>query len=534
MVRQAISKISVSREVSVFERQLLIATLFWFGIAGGLAVRILPWLRGLLPFNPGDPARYYMATLNVFDSGSIEATPFYESVYNQVSMLLNWPGFHILQSVVAQFSNIDLHTNLTLFFVGNGLIGGTLLAAAGYLLGESLFSRRIGYVSAVAVLYVDQGIYYQSEYHAQGLGLSLVVFAVATYIKSYRSHSSSMGYRVIAIIAFAAATISHHFSSYMLIPFSVAFLCALVLPRFYKQYKGTHALIVFVLIAAYSTYFANDFIMIVASKLDNFSPSNLGTIVQADETRPIQAQLKFFSRLPFGMLLLFSLLPIIKARNVPVFRLVLLIFVTLLAAAGIFMSFALGAPLNRVFVFIEILLVPFIVHGAFVAADHIKLQYTFPFTLLTFVLILNLASVFPAQYWGFEGQQNSYYWYSGRAIPWEHANNVTSFITNSSTTLNGEIAAREADPFYNALFIELKPKHKQLVRSNSKRSILDAMQRSNAQLAILDIQDDEYEEENLKASNIWSVVYTDGLAGLLSNPKILPPEGQSASTKSNH
>ena len=189
-----------------------------------LLARIGLSVRSGVPFLH-DPYFFGVATQNIILTKSL--SPLLGWWYPQVDIALHWPVMNLLSIQLIDVSGLTL-TGLMLFqepFIG------ALTPVAIFLLARASAKRSdIALVAALVGASADLLIYYQTEYHPQGLALLLFVFFLYTYLRS-RS-AASIGMRVAPLAFVPALVLVHDFSSVLISIMAVAFIIFSRLGRF--------------------------------------------------------------------------------------------------------------------------------------------------------------------------------------------------------------------------------------------------------------------------------------------------------------
>jgi hypothetical protein len=179
-------------------------------------VRALPNI--ILAYPPlSDPYYYFTCTTNVLDFGTLQSQIGWW--YPQSTTQLNWPILEILTVQSITISGLDpmIYLRFLMPFIGIIFFLGI------YTLTYDI-SKRYGVALLAALIAVlsSTTIFYQSEYHPQGLALTLFVFVL---IGLFRSRSNNaIPFVLISLVFISAFTLSHHFSTLFL-----ALICMLMI-----------------------------------------------------------------------------------------------------------------------------------------------------------------------------------------------------------------------------------------------------------------------------------------------------------------
>jgi hypothetical protein len=171
--------------------------------------RIVMYLR--LPYPPlWDPYAFLVAFLNIHDYHTLE--PVLTWWLPELKGVLPWPLMLLITENLVLASGLDF-TYLfrfqepllgTLFFLAIFILTKEVAKNDGAALLAGLFSSLASHV-----------IFFQSEYHAQGLVFVLLAFLIYSIIRSLDS-DHAVTYRIIALLFVPAIALSHYFSSLFL------------------------------------------------------------------------------------------------------------------------------------------------------------------------------------------------------------------------------------------------------------------------------------------------------------------------------
>jgi hypothetical protein len=176
------------------------------------AVLLMSFLARAVPhlvvrYPPFSDAYFYaIAALNISDYGTLQ--PVLSNWYPLVGMQLSWPVLHVLTSALQQISGVDA---MWLFRFEAPLLGGIFSLAVFSLAKAVSKNDSVALLAALFASLSDVVIFYQSEYHPQGLAILLFVFLIYAWLKfiEKRGLVFPMLFSIFAI----AMLFSHHFSS---------------------------------------------------------------------------------------------------------------------------------------------------------------------------------------------------------------------------------------------------------------------------------------------------------------------------------
>ena len=170
-------------------------------------VRAIPNFR--LSYPPlHDPYFYFVTSLNIMDNGTLE--PIYNWWYSIIDMQLKWPVIQLLTTVLYQISAID---SLNLLRFQEPAIGSLTFLVVYILTKFVTNDYKIAFIAALLASFNDILIFYQSEYHPQGLAIIIFIFIIFAYLKL----NHDVRYRLIFIIFAISFIFVHHFSSLFIV-----------------------------------------------------------------------------------------------------------------------------------------------------------------------------------------------------------------------------------------------------------------------------------------------------------------------------
>jgi len=182
--------------------------------------RAIPHLR--LPYPPlHDPYYYFVTTLNIVQHGTLE--PIMKWWYSQIDMQLHYPTLHILTASLTKVTGID--PMLFARFLMPAL--GSLFFLGVYLLAKEI-TKNIR-ISLLAVLFsslIDVLIFYQSEYHPQGLAFTVFIFSLYAFIKFHKNHD--LAHLLLFGMFMILLLLTHHFTSIFVALILILYLVLLV------------------------------------------------------------------------------------------------------------------------------------------------------------------------------------------------------------------------------------------------------------------------------------------------------------------
>jgi hypothetical protein len=176
----------------------------------GFLLRAMPVLMFTYPPNH-DGYFYFVSALNVIDAHRIE--PVLQAWYSGVEQQLQWPMLQLLTAQVHLWTGIPA-TDLWRF-LPPALGSLTYLAVA--LVARAISnSWAVSAVAGILAVFADLVVFYQSDYHPQGLAILSGIFFLYLVLASRRT--GGLGIRVLLIAAGAFFLFTHHGSA-LLVPF---------------------------------------------------------------------------------------------------------------------------------------------------------------------------------------------------------------------------------------------------------------------------------------------------------------------------
>jgi len=167
--------------------------------------RAVPHLR--LSYPPlHDPYYYFITSLNIIQYGTLQ--PIMKWWYSQIDMQLHYPALHILTATLTQATGIE--PMLFARFLNPAL--GLVFFLGVYLVVKEITKNiKISLLAALFSSLIDILIFYQSEYHPQGLSFTVFILLIYAFIKFDKNrnliHFLLVGMFMILLL------FTHHFTS---------------------------------------------------------------------------------------------------------------------------------------------------------------------------------------------------------------------------------------------------------------------------------------------------------------------------------
>lgn len=186
----------------------------------GLFVRLLPAiLLGPLPLHDG--YYYLVSTMNITSLGTLD--PVLVSWYGEIEQQLNWPVMHLLAAQLTVWTGIP-PDELSRYVPA--LLGCLTYFAIGLLAYEVFQSWRIAAVAGTLGSFADSTLYYQMEYHPQGMAILSALVFLCLLLASRRI--ADIKARLLLLIVGGAFLFTHHASTLIMLMIAAPLLA---LPR---------------------------------------------------------------------------------------------------------------------------------------------------------------------------------------------------------------------------------------------------------------------------------------------------------------
>lgn len=406
----------------------------------GVLIRSIPNLR--LSFPPlHDPYYYFVGSINITEYGTI--SPELSGWFSNLALHLKWPLLQLISAMGIESSGLEGFFMLRFL---NPLLS-VLLPLSVFLLGRHVFnSIRIGLVAAMLATSLDACVFYQSEFHPQGVAISLLALLIFAMFRFASSKKTPMA--IALLLLTSAIILSHHFSSlFLALVGALLILLVSVTWRLLRNNDGAakrgpfsrpimqplrvSLVLIAVLCAAYDILVGYQAVREFFSSLMTSSPPSL--LLAAGSGVPLFVTL--FGSYKWVMLLISipAVIHVIKSRD-EVQISTLLLLITIVASIGIG-NFITGGPTDRLIAFC------FTIVAVFAARTLLKERQTrwrakrlarvglaCAISCLSIFSVLN--AQIPAFYFDSAGQ-NGYFWYSNDISSIQHYGDAGSWINES-------------------------------------------------------------------------------------------------------
>lgn len=405
--------IQTSRELILFMPQCLLICFL---------ARCIRYLR--LPYPAlWDPYAFLVAFLNIHDFGTLE--PIY-SYWYPVEGLINWPSMIIITEFLSRIGQIDYMWLFNyqqpilgmVFFLGVYLLAYTVSKNYGISLLSGLISSLSSHV-----------IFYQSEYHYQGLAFIIFIFLLIGLLKTCKSKSNS-AYKILVVIFTVACTFSHYFSSLFIVVVLGSFFCiTYILSKFSEIYRNTRLnvlnvnrpddiffLLLFLLVLGYHLFVFPEHIEIYIQRMASANPYH-APVVSITGNVPFPTNIIHSIRYATITLGLASIFFVIKTKKNE--EIILATICLFLISLGLLGNALIYLEVGRIVAFYEVII------GIFAALTLFRLRDIWLRPLnkqkaITSLICIVTAGIITLTFFGghyvpayyFKSlDQNSYYWY---------------------------------------------------------------------------------------------------------------------------
>lgn len=161
-----------------------------------------------------DPHFYLIPTLGLVETGRLPLSPEFLSWYPQSSRQLTWLVMHFVTASLIQVTGIDFEAVIR--FVS--ALWGPIILVCLWALYTRFLETEWALLAAYLTSMLDLIVFYQMEYHAQGVGLIFVVLLLYYLSTDERKFSGYPGLAVLVGILIGAAY-AHHFTATVVLIF---------------------------------------------------------------------------------------------------------------------------------------------------------------------------------------------------------------------------------------------------------------------------------------------------------------------------
>jgi len=407
-------------------------------------IRAIPVLR--LPYQPlADPYYYFISTLNVTDYGTLQ--PILTWWYGLVQQQLTWPDLHLIGAFIM---NITGNQSIEILRYVLPVMGVFFFLGVFLLTKEITNNINIALLAGLFASTSDSVLFYQSEYHPQGIAYLYFVFLFVLIIRYFSVPSLLNG--SLMIVYALIYSISHHFSSILLGLMSIFFVLAFwIFQRYSSPYfkfndSGKfdfflHPWILIAILMITNHIFRYPEFLRVVSDAMRYQIKPTATLVSYGSTVPIQQTILNSTKYLLLALAIISIIYIYRSKNKKeFFSFVIFIGVFICGIIGTFIAFV---PVDRLigfyvpFAALFAALTLFRFRNIWFTGLGMKIKYLLILVVSIMILIAGPLNFFAPGLIFHDSPKNSYYWnsddfsgYSTYGIPgyW-----INSYISKSST-----------------------------------------------------------------------------------------------------
>jgi hypothetical protein len=391
-----------------------------FTVLLAVLLRIIPNLA--LEYPPlNDPYYYIVGHRNVALFGTI--SPVLENWYPQLSNQMHWPLMEILSGSSQQVSGLEEIFFLRFFAA---LLSPALVIGVYLLSREITHDNRIANITAIMASCIDVVMFNQSEYHPQGVAISLFFLVLFCVSKANRTRKPI--FTSVSAMLVLALVLSHHFTSFFVTGLGAVMILLCSLDRLIggdrtkqnakgvqKKYSSfMHSWALFVVIGLAYVSFVGSSTMKEFFELTTTSIPN-STLVTYGSGIPIMVTILGVYKWILILLALPAILLVLK-KNTQEMKHIVFVLGAILVSMAV-MNFLTGGPQDRLIAFsfpivsllVAMTFVSWISGGPRQAGRRRAAVAATVLTTLALASVLN--SQIPAIY--FMGTQpDTYYWYS--------------------------------------------------------------------------------------------------------------------------
>lgn len=374
-----------------------------------------------LPYQPlSDPYYYFITTLNIADYGTLE--PVLSWWYSLIPQQLTWPDLHIIGSVLMNLTGIHSLDLLRYVLPVTGIF---------FFLGVFLLTIKItnnatiGLLAGLFASTSDTVLFYQSEYHPQGIAFIYFVFFIILIIQYFSKPTLINGsLMIIYVITFS---LSHHFSSIFFGLLSIFILIVLLIfqnyfSRYFQFNTSTQfnflfqPWIIIIILMFFSHIFKYPAFLTLASNVIMNELKPPGTLITYGSDIPIQVTILNSTKYILIALALVSILYIYKSKNKKEFFCFVILMGILMS--GIIGTFVAFIPVDRLIGFY----IPFAAlfgaltlsrfHDIWFPKWNIIIKNYIIVIISLLILIAGPLNFFAPALIFHDSAKNSYYWHS--------------------------------------------------------------------------------------------------------------------------
>jgi hypothetical protein len=314
--------------------------------------RAVPNLR--LSYPPlHDPYFHFVCTLNVIEYGTLK--PILGWWYGGVDRQLHWPDIHLITVSLVKITGIDTMQ----FFRFQEPAMGIVLFLAVFLLAKTVTeSNSVALLAGLFASLNDILIFFQSEYHPEGISFVYFVLLLYTFIKSRQV--IDVRYRCISLFIAMVFALSHYFTPFFLSIVFSSYVAVTLITKFLSnfsvirdKYRNIFENVIsdhvyFLIVILFSLFyhlfvFSGAFYDFLYMASRPVVPASLVSIGQ--NSVPLFTSILSLSKWGLFILAIISIMLIFKTKNTNEFRLGVL--VVCIMSGGVIGNYVVSSPLNR-------------------------------------------------------------------------------------------------------------------------------------------------------------------------------------------
>lgn len=314
--------------------------------------RAVPNLR--LSYPPlHDPYYHFVCTLNVIEYGTLR--PILDWWYWGINSQLHWPNMHLITTALVEITNIDVMQ----FFRFQEAFMGMIFFMGVFLLTKTVINNNgVALLAGLFASISDIIIFYQSEYHPQGI--SIVYFVLLLYAFAKSRQVIDVRYRYISLIFGAVFITSHYFTPLFLALIFSSYIAVMLMARIFSFFNAIwdkygnmfedvtsdYAYFLIVIIASFSYHFFVYYGPLKAFIEMASGPTLKTHLISVGQSVPLLSSILSSFKWGIFILAIISILFISKTKNTNEFRLG--VITVCIICAGVAGNYVITSPLDRI------------------------------------------------------------------------------------------------------------------------------------------------------------------------------------------
>jgi len=155
-----------------------------------------------------DPHFYLIPTRGLLNAGGTPLPTEFQIWYPQADRQLTWFVMHFISAQIIQITGIDLEAVIRFL----PAIWGAVILVLLWALYSKFLDREWALLAAYLTSMLDLIIFYQIEYHAQGVGILFVVLLLF-YLSSGINQFDNWGKKLVVVLILFGTAFAHHFTA---------------------------------------------------------------------------------------------------------------------------------------------------------------------------------------------------------------------------------------------------------------------------------------------------------------------------------